>query len=152
MKNKTSVWSIIILIATIISLILLVTQVIVLATGMPALSAAARQEAINQGVPQQDIDLVVSLAIGAAVGSFVFVSILDILKIIGGFLFSLKGRWGIFCIVMAILGAVGSTYSLISGIVSKSGAGTIVTNVIGLIVDVLLIVACFKHRAENQEA
>ena len=152
MKNKTSVWSIIILIATIISLILLVTEIIVLATGMPTISATARQAAIDQGIPQQEIDLVVSIAVGTAIGTFVFASILDILKIIGGFLFSLKGKWGIFCIVMAILGAIGSTYSLINGIVAKSGAGTIVTNVIGLIIDILLIVACFKHRAENKEA
>ena len=152
MKNKTSVWSIIILIATIISLILLVSEIIILATSMPAVSAAAKQAAIDQGIPQQEIDLVVSIAVGAAVGTFVFASILDILKIIGGFLFSLKGRWGIFCIVMAILGGIGSVYSLINAIVNKSGTGAIVTNAIGIAIDVLLIVACFKHRAENQEA
>lgn len=152
MKNKTSVWSIIILIATIISLILLVTEIIVLANGMPAVSAAAKQAATEQGLAPAEVDLFVSIAIGTAVGAFVLASILDILKIIGGFLFSLKGKWGIFCIVMAILGGIGSVYSLINAIVNKSGTGTIVTNVIGIIIDVLLVVACFKHRAENQQA
>ncbi|MBO6286495.1 MAG: hypothetical protein J6O18_09340 [Bacilli bacterium] len=150
MKNKTSVWSIIILIASIISLILLVSEIIVVTVGMPAVQEAARQAAADQGLTQQEIDLAVSVAVGAVIGGLVAGCIFDVFKIIGGFLFSLKGRWGVFCIVVAILGAIGSVVSLINGITNKAGAGTIVTNVISIAIDVLLIVACFKHRAENR--
>ena len=150
-ENKKSVWSIIILVATIISLIILVASIVVLAVGLPATIAAARQAAIDQGTPQADVDMVVSLAIGVVIFAFVLASLFSVFKIIGGFMFSLKGRWGIFCIVVSILSAVSGIYSLVTDITNKSRAATITISIIGLIIDVLLVVACFKHRAELQQ-
>ena len=150
-ENKKSVWSIIILVATIISLIILVASIVVLAVGLPATIAAARQAAIDQGTPQAEVDMVVSLAIGVVIFAFVLASLFSVFKIIGGFMFSLKGRWGIFCIVVSILSAVSGIYSLVTDITNKSSAATITISIIGLIIDVLLVVACFKHRAELQQ-
>ena len=150
-ENKKSVWAIIILVATIISLIALVASIVVLAVGLPTTIAAARQAAIDQGTPQAEIDLAVSIAIGAIIAAFVIASIFSILKIIGGFMFSLKGRWGIFCIVVSILSAVSGIYSVVSDISNKSSALTITISIISLLVDILLVVACFKHRAELQQ-
>ena len=151
-NNKMSIWAVIILVATIISLALLITSVVVTCVGIPAVTAAARQSAIDQGVPEAEIQLVISLAVGAVIVALVFASIFDVLKIIGGFMFSLKGRWGVFCIVVAILSAVGAVWTMISNISNKAGAVTIVVDVITLVVNVVLVVACFKHRAEVKGA
>lgn len=149
-KNKMSIWAVIILIATIVSLILLAVSVIVTVVGIPAATAAARQSAIDAGVPEAEINLVVSVAIGAIIVALVFASIFDILKIIGGFMFSLKGRWGIFCIVVAILSTIGAVWGLATNISNKGSVGTIITDAITLLVNLLLVIACFKHRAEVQ--
>ena len=150
MKNKMSIWAIIILIATIISLILLAVTVIVTVVGIPAATAAAKQAAIDAGTPEAEVNLVVGIAVGAIVGALIFASIFDVLKIIGGFMFSLKGKWGIFCIVVSILSAIGAIWSLSTTIANRGSVGTIVTDIITLLVNVLLVVACFKHRAEIQ--
>ena len=140
--KKPSIWSIIILVATIISLVLLVVSVIVFAVGVPALKDAAYQASIDAGATAEEATLAVSLAIGVAIGAMVFASIFEVFKIIGGFMFSLKGRWGIFCIVVAIISAVSN------GASKNPNVGSIVTNAITLAIDVLLVVACFKRRAE----
>ena len=149
-KNKMSFWAVFILVLTIISTVMFAISVIGFATGIGPAETLARQEAVKQGLSGQDVDLAVALVVGALVAAFAISSILDVFQIVGGFLFSLKGRWGIFCIVMAILSAAGNTFELISAITNKSGALTIVSASIMLVVSVLLVVACFKHRAENR--
>ena len=152
MKNKTSIWSMIILIATILSLILLISQIIILATNLPVAVEAARQSAISQqGASEAEANMAAAVVLGTVIGTFIFASVFDVLKIIGGFFFSLKGRWGIFCIVVSILGAIGSVTTMITNIQGKASGITIATDVIGLIIDIILIVACFKHRAENEQ-
>lgn len=150
-QNKKSVWSVIILVATIISLILLIAQVVTTAVAIPTAVQLVRTEGGKQGLPADQIELLVAAAIGSIVAGLVAGSIIEILRIIGGFLFSLKGRWGVFCIVMAIISGAFSVYTLISAITTKSGAGTIVIAAIDLVICVLLIVACFKHYAENKK-
>jgi len=146
--KKPSVWSIIILVATIISLVLLVVSISVFAVGVPALKDAAYQASIDAGATAEEATVAVSLAIGLAIGAMVFASIFEVFKIIGGFMFSLKGRWGVFCIVVAIISAVSTLFTLINGVSKNPNVGSIVTNVITLAIDVLLVVACFKRRAE----
>lgn len=147
-KNKTSVWSIIILVATIISLVLLVTSIVLTVTGIPAAMDAAKQAAIEEGVTAEEANVVAGIAIGAVIAALVFSSIFDILKVIGGFMFSLKGRWGIFCIIVSIIALAMGVWSLISNIVNKVGPGTIVSDSISVAISALLVIACFKHRAE----
>lgn len=148
-QNKKSIWSLIILITTIVSLVLLIAGVVTLALGVPAAKDVAYNAAIESGNSADEATVIASVAVGTLIGVFVVSSIFDVLKIIGGFMFSLKGRWGIFCIVVAILGLVGSIGTLISDITNKAGAGSIAINAVSVAVDALLVVACFKHRAEN---
>ena len=148
-KNKKSIWSLIILIATIVSLVLLIAGVVILALGVPAAKDAAYNAAIEGGSNAEEANLIVGIAIGTIIGIFIASSIFDVLKIIGGFMFSLKGRWGIFCIVVAILGLGGSIGSLIADFVNKAGAASIAINAVSVAVGALLVVACFKHKAEN---
>ena len=149
-KNKMSFWAVFILVVTIISAGIFVLGVIAFATGLGAAEQAARNEAIKQGLSGADLDLAVSLAIGIIVAGFVVSSILDVLTIVGGFLFSLKGRWGIFCIIMAIISGAGNIFELVNAISKQAGAFSIVTSSIMVVLSVLMVVACFKHRAENR--
>ena len=151
-QNKKSIWSVIILIATIVALALLVTSIVVTALGVPTALAVAKQAAIDGGVPAEEAELAAGLAIGAIIAALVFSSVFDVLKIIGGFMFSLKGRWGLFCIIVSIISAVIGIWALISNIVNKAGVGSIVVSALELAVSGVLVVACFKHRAENNAA
>ena len=143
-----SLWAIIILVATIVSLALLVTSIAVTAIAIPGTLAAAKEAAIAEGVTQDEADLIAGIAIAVVIVALVLSSVFDVLKIIGGFMFSLKGRWGIFCIIVSILSFGFGIFSLVSDIKNKSGTGTIVVSSISLAVSALLVVACFKHRAE----
>lgn len=149
-QNKMSVWAVIILVATIISLILLVTTIAISVVALPEAMAAAKQAALDGGATEAEADLAVAIAIGAVVVALVLSSVFDVLKIIGGFMFSLKGRWGIFCIVVSIISVVFGVWGVIGDISNHVGVASIVTGSIGLAVSVLLLVACFKHKAELQ--
>ena len=153
MKNKLSVWSLIILITTIASLILLAISIILSAVGIPTVMAVAKQTAIDQGLPEADVTLAVNIAVIILIVTLVLASIFDILKVIGGFMFSLKGKWGMFCIVMAIISVVSTVLSLISDIRNRAGIGDIIVNVVSIVVSLIYCYACFKHRAEvSQQA
>lgn len=147
-QNKKSIWSTIIFIAALVSLILLVASIIILVVGAPAIIEATKQAAVNSGATEEEAGLAAGIAIGAVIVAFVFASVFDVLKIIGGFMFSLKGRWGIFCIIVSILSVASGVWSLISDISNKSGVASIITTSLSLALSVLLCVACFKHRQE----
>ena len=149
-ENKKSVWSTIILVVTIISLVLLVLTVILTVVAIPAVTTAAKQAAEQEGLKPAEVDLAVSVVIGSVVAALVISSAFQVLKIIGGFKFALQGKWGIFCIVVAILAVGFGIWSLISNIANKAGGATIATTSISLIVDVIFCIACFKHHAEIQ--
>ena len=153
MKNKKSIWSTIILIVALVTLVLLVISVVSTIMDLANVEAAVRAEAEKQGVDEEAaIVLAIGLAQGAIIAGLVIGSIFDVLEIIGGLLFSLKGKWGMFCIVISILGVLVSGYNLYSYIGNKAGAGTIVLAVVSLLLSLLYCVACFMHRKENQEA
>ena len=147
-QNKKSIWSTIILIATIISFVLLVAAIVVLALGIPAVSEAAKQGAIEGGATAEEAGTIAGIAVAAVIVAFVFASVFDVLKIIGGFMFSLKGRWGLFCIIVSIISLATGIWSLIRDITKGVAVGSIVVSVLSLLVSILLCVACFKHRAE----
>ena len=149
-QNKMSIWAVIILIATIISLVLLVTTITVTTLALPEAMEAAKQAAIDGGATEEEALIAVGVASGAVVVALVLGSVFDVLKIIGGFMFSLKGRWGIFCIIVSIISVVFGVWGVIGDISNNVGVASIVTGSIGLAVSVLLLVACFKHKAELQ--
>ena len=147
-KNKMSVWAVIILVSTIIALALLIISAVTVIAGIPAATEAAKQAAINAGSTAEEANLAASIAIGVVIAAFVFASIFDILKIIGGFMFSLRGRWGIFCIVVSIISLALGVWSLASNVSNKVGIATIISSSMGLAISLLLCIACFMHRAE----
>ena len=143
-----SIWAVIILVATIISLVLLVTSIVLTAIGIPGVMETAKQAALDEGVTADEANILAVAAIGVIIAALVFSSIFDILKIIGGFMFSLKGRWGIFCIIVSLISLATGVWSLISNISNKVGVGTIITDSLSVALSLLIVVACFKHRAE----
>ena len=153
MKNKKSIWSTIILVVAIVSLVLLVVSIVTTITGMAGVEALVREEAANQGLTDEAL---IAIAIGTAkamlVVSLIIGSLFEILQIIGGFKFSLQGKWGMFCIVVSVLGVIFGVIGLVNDFQNKASVGTIVSSVISLALSGLLCLACFKHRQENMEA
>ena len=149
-KNKSSIWAVIILIATILSLVVLASTIAISVVTLPDTLANAKQAAIDSGATAGEAELAASIALGAFIAALVFASAFDVLKIIGGFMFSLKGRWGIFCIIVSIMSAVGGFWNLINDITNKSPIANIIVAIAGLAINVVLVIACFKHYAENK--
>ena len=150
-KNKMSLWAVIILVATIISLALLVTSIAVTAVAIPVALQTAKDAAMAEGgITPEEADLVAGIAIAVMIVALVLSSVFDVLKIIGGFMFSLKGRWGIFCIIVSILSFASGIFALVNDIRNYAGVGTIVVSSLSLAVSAILVLACFKHRAEIQ--
>ena len=147
-QNKLSVWAMIILVVTVISLILLVFSIVSTAIAMPTVMAAAKQAAEAEGAAEEAVKLAVNIAMGAVIAAVVISSIFSVLQIIGGFLFSLKGKWGVFCIVVAILGLIAAIFDLVNDITKKSGAMAISVASITIAINALMVVACFKHKQE----
>ncbi len=157
MQNKKSIWSTLLLVATFLMLasvvFAIVTVIAVLPQTLEAAKEIARQEAAAQGVSvsEEVLDLAMNVAKTAAIASLVFVVIISGLEILGGFLFSLKGKWGIFCIVIGVLGVLGGIGNLM-GITATTQAANIISDVISFLVSGLFCVASIMHYIENKKA
>ena len=157
MQNKKSIWSTLLLIATFLMLasvvVSIVTVIVVLPQTMEAAKEIARQEAAAQGVSvsEEVLEMAMNIAKSAVIVSLVFVIIIAGLEILGGFLFSLKGKWGIFCIVVGVLGVLGGIGNLM-GITATTQAATIISDVISFLVSGLFCVASIMHYIENKKA
>lgn len=157
MQNKKSIWSTLLLVATFLMLasvvVAIVTVIAVLPQTLEAAKEVARQEAAAQGVSvsEEVLDLAMSVAKTAVIASLVFVVIISGLEILGGFLFSLKGKWGIFCIVVGVLGVLGGIGNLMS-ITATTQAANIISDVISFLVSGLFCVASIMHYIENKKA
>ena len=152
MKNKKSIWSTIILIVALVTLVLLVISVVSTIMDLANVEAAVRAEAEKQGVDEEAaIVLAIGLAQGAIIAGLVIGSIFDVLEIIGGLLFSLKGKWGMFCIVASIIALVFGFIRVITNSTNGSDGLTIALNFVDLILAILFCIASFKHRKENKE-
>lgn len=152
MKNKKSVWSTIILVVAILMALSVVISLVSLIVQIPVAREQAMETLLNQGVSESVAEAAVETAISSLVAGYIIGLTFNAFEAIGGFLFSLKGKWGMFCIVISILGVLVSGYNLYSYIGNKAGAGTIVLAVVSLLLSLLYCVACFMHRKENQEA
>ena len=148
MKNKLSIWAIIILVATILSLIFLVSGIVITVAGFGAAGAAARQAAIDSGADAAAADLAVSMAIGIAVVVLILASLLDIFKIIGGFKFSLQGKWGMFCIIISMIGAIFALVGLIDAFKTPGNVTNLIYYIGEFLTSALLAVACIMHKIE----
>ena len=157
MQNKKSIWSTLLLIATFLMLasvvVSIITVIVVLPQTMEAAKEIARQEAAAQGVTvsEEVLEMAMNIAKSAVIVSLVFVIIIAGLEILGGFLFSLKGKWGIFCIVVGVLGVLGGIGNLM-GITASTQAASIISDVISFLVSGLFCVASIMHYIENKKA
>ena len=157
MQNKKSIWSTLLLVATFLMLasvvVSIITVIVVLPQTMEAAKEIARQEAAAQGVTvsEEVLEMAMNIAKSAVIVSLVFVILIAGLEILGGFLFSLKGKWGIFCIVVGVLGVLGGIGNLM-GITASTQAATIISDVISFLVSGLFCVASIMHYIENKKA
>ena len=157
MQNKKSIWSTLLLVATVLMLVSVVvsiiTVIVVLPQTMEAAKEVARQEAAAQGysVSEEMLEMAMGVAKSAVIVSLVFVVIIAGLEILGGFLFALKGKWGIFCIVVGVLGVLGGIGNLM-GITASTQPATIISDVISFLVSGLFCVASIMHYIENKKA
>ena len=157
MQNKKSIWSTLLLIATFLMLasvvVSIITVIVVFPQTMEAAKEIARQEAAAQGVSvsEEVLEMAMNIAKSAVIVSLVFVIIIAGLEILGGFLFSLKGKWGIFCIVVGVLGVLGGIGNLM-GITASTQAASIISDVISFLVSGLFCVASIMHYIENKKA
>ncbi|MBQ2070693.1 MAG: hypothetical protein II467_07195 [Bacilli bacterium] len=144
---KKSGWAMVVFIATLFEAALLVLSIVALVLSLGPVEQAARQAAQQSTTDQAAIEFAVNTAIAVVITAFVFGSALSVLQIIGGFLFSIKGRWGIFCIIMAILNLVSGVFSLVSDINNRAAVLSLVTSILGLLIAIVLVIACFKLKA-----
>ena len=152
MQNKKSIWSTLLLVATLLMLasavISIVTTIVTLPEIMEAAKEIAKTELASRGytISEEALDMAMNTARTAAVMGLVFATLIAGLEVLGGLLFSLKGKWGIFCIVVGVLGIIGGFTNVFS-----STASTVVTNIIGLLVSGLFCVSSVMHYRENKQ-
>lgn len=94
----------------------------------------------------RDINTISGNVFGAYVALSVITFALTILEIAGGFLLSLKGKWGPFVIVMSILSVLTSASSFFA-LVRTGSAANIVLAALDLVLSILIVVAAFKVEA-----
>ena len=148
MQNKKSIWSTIILIVAILTIITTTIEFVSVVTSIDKVREVALEEANG--------DDFTTLVVNAVASSFVTGAVIGVIlaafEIIGGFLFSLKGKWGTFCIVISILGIFAQGINLSNNLTTNGVLPlTIVMNFVMLAIYIVYCIACFKHRSENLE-
>ena len=113
MKNKKSAWSNIILAISIIIVISIVVSLVSLMVQLPAAREVAEAEVARQGLPEATAQAVVDMAVSTVVAGVVLGVTFKVFEAIGGFLFSLKGKWGMFCVVVSIIIVVINSINLL---------------------------------------
>ena len=151
MKNKKSVWSTIILVCTIIFTITFVISVVNYMVTLPTATEAAVNELVRQGYDEELAKSAVSTAMGLTTTLMVLVWTFKVFQSIGGFFFSLKGKWGKFCIVASIIVLVCSVIVLFNNIGQHAGALDIVLNIVDVVLAGLFCAACCMHSKENKQ-
>ena len=151
MKNKKSLWSNLILIIAIIMLVSIVISIVNLIVQLPAAREAAMQEAMAAGYSESVAEVAVDAVIGGVVAGFVLGLTFNAFEVIGGFLFSLKGKWGMFCVVIAAISLGFCTIRVFTNIGNGSDALTIILNIVDVILAAIFLVASIMHRKENKE-
>ena len=151
MKNKKSVWSTIILVVAILMALSVVISLVSLIVQIPVAREQAMETLLNQGVSESVAEAAVETAISSLVAGYIIGLTFNAFEAIGGFLFSLKGKWGMFCIVASIIALVFGFIRVITNSTNGSDGLTIALNFVDLILAILFCIASFKHRKENKE-
>ena len=138
MKNKKSVWSTIILVVAILMALSVVISLVSLIVQIPVAREQAMETLLNQGVSESVAEAAVETAISSLVAGYIIGLTFNAFEAIGGFLFSLKGKWGMFCIVASII-------ALVFGFIR------VITTWPLVVLAILFCIASFKHRKENKE-
>ena len=115
MQNKKSVWSTILLIATFLMLASIVVSIVAIIVSLPTMMEMARSimmEEAGDKLDEASIELALQITKTTIIVGLVFAVIIGGLEVLGGFLFSLKGRWGVFCIVVGVLGVFFEIFDL----------------------------------------
>ena len=156
MQNKKSVWSTLLLIATFLMMASAIISIVTVIVGLPAVMEAAkeiaREEAAAMGtsISEEYLDIAMNAAKTMAITILVFVLAIAALEIVGGFLFSLKGKWGVFCIVVGVLGVLGGLGNLFS-INAKTEPGTVVSYITSFLISAVFLTASIAHYVENKK-
>ena len=150
-RLKTNVWAMILFIVTSIALALAIANTIVTIMGIDAVVNAAIQTAreTTPDASEEVLQMAAAIAKGVAIGAMVFALSFSVLIAIGGYMYSLKGKWGVFCLVVAIIKIIGVAITLI-GMVGKSMEPlSLVTNILDIVVAGLFIVSVFMLRRKD---
>lgn len=97
------------------------------------------------------IELALEITKTGLIVGLVFAVIICGLEILGGFLFSLKGRWGVFCIVVGVLGVLFGIFDLTDLGNGQNTVGTILSTIFSFAVTVAFCLASIMHYIENKK-
>ena len=140
------------MVVAILTIITTTINLVSVVTSIDKVREVALEAAHEANLKGEAAQLVVNATASSVVTGAVIGAILAAFEIVGGFLFSLKGKWGTFCIVISILGIIGQGISLSSNLTTEGVLPlTIVINFVELAIYIVYCIACFKHRSENLE-
>ena len=154
MQNKKSVWSTILLIATFLMLASIVVSIVTMIVSLPTIMEIARSimmEEAGDKLDEASIELALQITKTGIIVGLVFAVIIYGLEVLGGFLFSLKGRWGVFCIVIGVLGVLFGIFDLTDLGNGQNTVGTILSTIFSFAVTVAFCVASIMHYIENKK-
>lgn len=143
------------LIASLLVLASIVLAIVVLAATLPEILEMAkelsRQTLAEQGyqVTEEQLDLAIQAVKTSMIAGLIFAALIEGIMALGGFLFSLKGKWGMFCIIVGILSVVVEIFGF-----TNLGEGTTPANVVSKIISFLIAglfcLASIMHYRENK--
>ncbi len=155
--NKKSVWSTMLLVASALFLVLVIVNIVRSIIIMPVSMEQSRSiteeifASANYPYTEEDVEMTVQAAkVGFIVG-LVFVSAIECLVSLGGFLFSRKGKWGMFCIIVGVIGVLIESFGFKS-LNKESEILTVVLTIIDFLVVLAFCVSSIMHYRENKKA
>ena len=98
---------------------------------------------------EEDVDMTVRASEGLLIVGLIFVSAIECLVSLGGFLFSRKGKWGMFCIIVGIIGVLSKSFDF-TNLNKESEILTVVLTIIGFLAVLAFCVSSIMHYRENK--
>ena len=150
-RLKNNAWAMVLFVVTSVALALAIANTIITIMGINEVVEAAIQ-ATRETTPdatEEALQFAGAVAKGAAIAAMVFALSFSVLIAIGGYMYSLKGKWGVFCLVVAILKIIGVAITLF-GMVGKSIQPlNLVTNILDIVMSGLFVVSVFMLRRKD---
>lgn len=153
--NKKSVWSTMLLVASALFIVLTIINIVRSIIVMPIFTEQSRSIAeemfaeASYPYTEEDVDMTVRAAEGLLIVGLIFVSAIDCLVSLGGFLFSHKGKWGVFCIIVGIIGVLSKSFDF-TNLNKESEILTVVLTIIGFLAVLAFCVSSIMHYRENK--